>query len=369
MKLKRKAILIVSSLILIGVCAWLVWPKSTIEVTMLDQLGTQIQPKKVIEGRVGSRLSQKQLSITGYKIGFKPKKRFETKKRKVVVRYKPTANSKQLKREIANYHYIGASFQVLNKGLGRYKQNYKKLTSETDRLRILLSNDGIKWTRLAINYPNIAVRDPNITKVGNRWWIIYTEGLMWTSNFQKWHYVINPGFNLGSQFQRIWAPEIYRLKSGAYRVVSSNSIDGSTFQLYSYSFNSQTGELSDLQKIKVNGDFSNLIDPHVVYQHGVYKLWAKDEQRHRIVRATSIDGNVFKRTKSVTLPIQSGQTPEGPTELYRRKGNLLYFDLYNKHETFYGVQAVIFKNNRVVSKRYPLKADFMIRHFSVFEIR
>jgi len=267
---------------------------------------------------------------------------------------------------LADYRYIGASFQVLNAGLGRYEQNYNHVASEMDRMRLLLSNDGLHWDRLAINYPNIAVRDPNIIKIGERWWIVYTAGLMWTTDFQKWHQVINSGINPNGQFQKVWAPEIYRAADGSYHVVSANSTDGTTFQLYSYGFNAQTGAMTDPQPINVAGNFPNLIDPHIVYQHGIYELWAKDEQRHQLVRAVSADGMTFTGTQSVALPIRSGQVPEGPTELDRGKQQLVYFDLYNQHETFYGVQAVVFKDNRASSKCVSLKADFLVRHFSVF---
>ncbi len=362
-------LLAVSALLLIGAGTWLLWPQSTIKLTMLDQLGTQIQPVKTVRGRVGSRLSQRQLAETGYQISARPKIKFKTTPQARIIRYQPALTGKRLNQKLRDYRYIGASFQVLNAGLGRHEQNYNKLESEMDRLRILLSNDGIHWDRLAVNYPNLAVRDPNIIKIGDRWWVIYTKGLMWTTDFQKWHQVVNPGFDPNQQFQKVWAPEIYRAKDGAYHVVSANSTDGVTFQLYDYGFNPQTGAMTAPQALNVRGNFPNLIDPHITYQHGSYELWAKDEQRHQLVRAVSSDGNTFTGTRAVALPIKVGQTPEGPTELQHGRQNLLYFDLYDQRETFYGVQAVVFKNNQAVSKRYPLQADFMVRHFSVFVMR
>ncbi len=362
-------LLVVGGLILIGTGTWLLWPQTTITVTPLDQLGTQIQPAKTITGRVGSRLDRQQLTEAGYQLSAAPKIKFRITPQTLVVHYRPTLSRQQVARKLKDYRYIGASFQVLNAGLGRYEQNYNQLKSEMDRMRLLLSNDGLHWDRLAVNYPNVAVRDPNIIKIGDRWWIIYTAGLMWTTDFQKWHQVVSPGLNPNGQFQKVWAPEIYRTQAGTYQVVSANSTDGTTFQLYSYTFDPRTGAVAEPQALNVAGNFPNLIDPHIVYQHGIYNLWAKDEQRHQLVRAVSADGITFTGTQPVALPIQSGQVPEGPTELVRGNQAWLYFDLYDQQETFYGVQAVAFKDNRVVSQRKPLQADFMVRHFSVFTMR
>ncbi|WP_156166940.1 hypothetical protein [Levilactobacillus koreensis] len=369
MKFRRKMMLVVGVLILMGAGTWLLWPQSTISLTQVDQLGTQIQPVKTVEGRVGSRLERQQLTEAGYQLTAAPNLKFRTAPQAIVVRYRPTLTSQQLQHKLKNYRYIGASFQVLNTGLGRHEQNYNRLANEMDRMRLLLSNDGIHWDRLAVNYPNIAVRDPNIIKIGDRWWIIYTAGLMWTTDFQKWHQVINAGLNPNGQFQKVWAPEIYRAADGTYHVVSANSTDGMTFQLYSYGFSPQTGVITDPQPVNVAGDFPNLIDPHIVYRQGIYELWAKDEQRHQLVRAVSADGMTFTGTQPVALPIRSGEVPEGPTELDHGKQHLLYFDLYDQHETFYGVQAVVLKDDQASSKRVSLQADFLVRHFSVFAMR
>ncbi|AYG36897.1 hypothetical protein CFI14_16105 [Lactiplantibacillus pentosus] len=343
------------------------WPSSTIEIVRLDSLGTKIQPNKLIHGKVGFPLSRKRLKIEGYRIQHHPDLRFKQKKYRVEVAYEPRKSASQLTALVRKAKYVGATFQVLNTGLGNQRQNYRRLRSEEDRLRIILSEDGIHWATLETSYPNVAVRDPSIIKLGSKWWIVYTGGAMWTENFRTWHHVYL-NYNPNNQFQKVWAPEFYRLKNGQVYLVAAASTDGVHFKLLRYSFNSKQGTIGAPEQLNVGEtSHNNLIDPHITTSHSGYVLWAKDETRHYLVKASSKDGVKFTNFTRINIKMSAGLTPEGPTTIDKSAhSGLLFFDLYNMQETFTGVHFVKFENDKLISSPTRIKSDFLVRHFSVY---
>ncbi|MCT0195553.1 hypothetical protein [Lactiplantibacillus plantarum] len=360
--------------LLIGIIITLLgfrWPTSTIEISQVDQLGTKITPNKHIKGRVGLKIAPHDLSLSGYKMVSNKKVIFKSQGYAIKIVYKPMDSKKKILKQMKNYRYIGASFQVLNTGLGTNTQNYNKIGPEEDRLRLILSNDGIRWKTMTINYPNVKVRDPDITRIGNKWWIVYTTGAMWTTDFQTWHHKFW-NFDTKHKLRSVWAPEFYHDKNNHWYIIVAASADNVNYRLFRYRFNPSLETISGPEAIEIansNGHV-NLIDPHIDFHNNRFELLAKDEQHHYIVSAVSSDGYRFTHFQRLSLGMKTGLIPEGIERIYTsRTHSLVYFDQYNLSETFSGVHVVKFVGNKRVSNPIRLKANFLIRHFSIFDLK
>lgn len=352
---------------LVALTYFFFWPSSTIEIVRLDALGTKIMSNKVVNGKLGFPVKKQSLKLKGYQLVHGEKLRFRHDKYRVKIAYKPIKSTSQVKSSVSQARYVGVTFQVLNNGLNKRRQNYQNLKSEEDRLRIILSDDGIHWKILATNYPNVAVRDPSIIKIGSKWWIVYTNGAMWTENFRTWHHVYL-NYNPNNHFQKVWAPEFYRLKNGQLYVVAACSTDGVHFNLYRFRFDSKHGSVSMPEALNIgNTAHNNLIDPHIMTSRDGYVLWAKDETRHYLVRATSKNGVKFTQFKHIGIKMSSNLIPEGPTTIDENgHTGLLFFDLYNASETFSGVHVVKFRNDELTTSPIRIRSSFLVRHFGVY---
>lgn len=293
---------------------------------------------------------------------------FSTKKIKI----KLHAQSNPLA-EVQKARYVATGFQA-------FGDNEK----EQDYLRVLTSNNGTHFNRLSVAYPSERVRDPSMVRVGNRWIIIYTDGIMWTSDFKKWQ---QGTWNIDFQkYSNVWAPCLFLDKTGWNVAVamSDKQNAGAGFSIHIFKFNVQTctveNEITTLKLPK-----TNVIDPQMVYSNGVYNLWYKDEANKQLCFASSrslfgefnpipTNINTFqKNRKMLGASDQKGWFFEAPEFLrVSEKTTRLYFDTYdftsaaNSH--YHGMYYANFlesKGSWSIPK--PVVSDFIIRHFSVIK--
>ena len=232
-KLKHKYLIILLSLVLIISLTFLFikWNNhtSTVVIHYVDQNGTSVSYDKVKTSKTGLLLKLKPFNknVPGYSKVAQQQSYliFPFKYREYNFAYRPMHINKQIK-QLHKSKYIASTFQPMSVAPKNGKQsdpfnlarNYEG-QSGRDSLRIIYSQDGLKWKQLKTNYPKINVRDPSITKIGNYWYVIFTHGLVRTKDFKHWKTL---NWQYTKKFKNEWAPEFFKDKTGKYHIISEN---------------------------------------------------------------------------------------------------------------------------------------------------
>ncbi|MCB7178147.1 glycoside hydrolase family protein [Lactiplantibacillus plantarum] len=295
---------------------------------------------------------------------------------KITFKYIP--NIRNVSKIVKKSKYIATSFQVI--GHKVTKKGYQ-IDGGNDVLRIIYSNDGVNWKRLATNYPKVTVRDPDMIRIGNWWYIIGTERiLLKTQDFRHWDRV---SWNDGNtHFGAIWAPEFFRDAQGKVHIIISATFPKEGyFRVYVSDFDSSTGKITG-NWVKVTGrkiddeTTGGIIDPHMQYLNGEYYLWCTKRTQTDLLLLKS--KNYLSGFKDITLKMtpsneykgaMSFEAPE--TERINKNKVLLYFDQYREFKgeyMYYGVHVrTLNLQNFSLSKTQKLKSDFLVRHVGILQ--
>lgn len=352
--LKKQVILTSVSMFIIFFAAIL---SKTITVRYVDENGASINFDKRIR-------AFKLVSVSHY-YGYKfTNIKLVPSKSLVIEQFSPKRQPLSI---VKRSKYIGVTFQPT---IDQYSKNaqkdpfilsrkYNGDNSGRDTLRVLVGNKFDDCRILSANYPAISIRDPSITKIGHKYFIIYTRGLITTEEFNHWKKIPWPkdkDFN----YNQDWAPEFVNTK---HVIMSKTHSDYYHHQLYLTTFqNATVGRKWD----KLIGDFpQNVIDPHLQKVNRTYYLFFKDETKQKIMMGTS--KNVLGPYKTKYLNIKSPfYGVEGPEALYEHGRWLLYFDTINiskNHETIYhGLFYTTSKSLNSWSKLKRLNHQQVLRH-------
>lgn len=341
--------------------------RSIVTVQIVDQNNTPITYNQTKTGRILTRYRIDVPKVSGYGQVDATKKEvsgfFAVSSQTIIIKERP--NSSRPLATVKKSKYVAAGFQVLNTAPvnGSQPDFYP---NGIDRLRILTSNDGRSWNLLKTNYPNIMVRDPSIKKIGNYWYIVLTDGLLRTKNFKNW---ANIGWKMSTkQFKFEWAPEFVTDKNGKTHVIvcaqRPYSPDDTGFQLYISDFDIKSGIENNWRKLKGTKLSDNMLDPHMTYTDGEYRLWYKDEstkELHLVSSSNLYDNFNAEINQNTTANQQSAyEAPESVNGL-----NLLYVDPYvlgqNQH---LGMYYATNRNGQIGDFR-PIRSTELIRHFSI----
>lgn len=271
-------------------------------------------------------------------------------------------------------------------------------------LKIGVSDDGVNWKTLSTNYPNTQVRDPSIIKSKNRYYIINTNGLFYTTDFKKWHFLKDPlnednGAALGknnSTHTTIWAPEFVKdNQSGKYYVVyCANEAGGfdKPYSLYLADFDTKTGKISNWNQPLKGLQNADLIDPNITYDESsnYYYLWVRKTEM--INGETAHTLKLYKSKKIIgdwqEVPIDNNiinwNVPhinyEAPELLKTNKGWRLYSDPYNDTNNQLmpdasrtgsrdGMMYLDLSNNfKPTMKQWkPVTNSYKMRHFGIIQ--
>lgn len=183
------------------------------------------------------------------------------------------------------------------------------------KLRFLVSDDGNTWHQLPANM-NIGGRDPSICQIDDTYYIIFTIGLVRTTDFVHFE---DMNWLWGYRHHHVcWAPEFFKTADGSIKVIFAGSPSGVTDQwsmnLYTADFDPKTGPVESTEQ-QITGDMANLstIDPNLTYFNGQYHLF--------------YDDNVTDSTSSLhyaTAPNYNGPFKTHDTNINSDKGNLDY---------------------------------------------
>lgn len=249
-----------------------------------------------------------------------------------VSKYKPTANPL---REVKAAKYIGVTFQPTTVPIVNGSQMDPFILSRTyegkktgrDTLRILVGNSYNKYRVLSANYPAINIRDPSIMKDRGTYYIIYTRGLISTTDFNHWHQIKWPASKEYDYLQD-WAPEFVAAKNGSNYVVMSVCKKGAVkHQIAITSFNN--GHIGKKWSLISGNIPSNAIDPNIQYANGKYYLFCKDERVRKIVMGTSNKLNGPYKVERLAFDSSRYGSIEGPEALIENNKIRLTFDTYN----------------------------------------
>lgn len=373
---KSKKSIIISGcttvIILLLVCFFYKWFRhySNVEIRYVDDNKTPITYVKTIKKRAFEITSIKYPELDGYILKEKRKTRILVQpvhNSVVEVEYSPKKTN-QLK-IVNRYKYVGAAFQAMyQKPSGGSQGDPRPNELGIDRLKIILSNDGIHWRTLQTNYPNLNVRDPSIVKIRGYWYLIFTDGLVRTRDFLHWE---NMNWKMQKKmFANEWAPEFFKDKAGNWHIIMCAervySPHGTQFAIYTTNFDQNNGQVGD-KWTKITGSAipKNALDPNMSYINGKYYLWYKNEDTKTLHLVTSnnytSDFNLEAKNNLQNHQFYAYEAPEN------QNNHRLYFDTYDLASfRYHGIMSVEQKNGQYTNPK-PISGDFLIRHFSVFE--
>ncbi|MCP0887601.1 hypothetical protein LB941_09685 [Ligilactobacillus sp. WILCCON 0076] len=358
---------------------------SSITVHFVDKNGTLLKVKNI------TYYSKPYLLLNTKKLekavpGYQPVNKyifFSRHSKQITVKFK----SKNFSQEVKNFNsakYVAATFQPMTVSSHNGFQSDPFNTARTyigtetgkDSLRLIYSNNGIKWKKMNISYPKLNIRDPSIAKINGYWYIVYTKGLIRTKNFRHWEKIPWHHSSLFvNHFE--WAPEFFKDKNGKYHIImAGNSVTTHSFQLYVSDFNEKTGHIKNNWKVITGKNLpTNMIDGNLTYSHGKYILFYKNEDvtTNKLTIATS--NNYLGPYKSTSLNVDLGSyvSAEGLEALFYKNKIRLYVDPYKTNkagESIYNgihyTEAKIGSNSW--SKLKAITAPFITRHFGILKI-
>ena len=265
----------------------------------------------------------------------------------VQVAYSPTTNPLA---QVKKTKYIGVTFQptvvpIINRSQTdpfNLSRRYDGTQTGRDTLRILVGNSATNMKVVSANYPAVNVRDPSIMKQGKRYYIIYTRGLMYTTDFNHWHQVKWP---TEKQFtpSMDWAPEFVKDQAGHTKIIMSVCETGSSrHQLVMVSF--KHGHVQqDWTKVSGNLPY-NTIDPNLQYADGKYWLCCKNEQTRQLVIGSADNLTGPYQMQNIEISNPQHFSLEGPEALINHGHVQVFFDTYtlpkNGAATFHGLHYV-----------------------------
>ncbi|WP_283576497.1 family 43 glycosylhydrolase [Limosilactobacillus oris] len=279
------------------------------------------------------------LYIQGYKLR---KIQYDRRSHVLLAKY---AVAKDPLHQVQQAKYIGVTFQPTTVPIVKGGQQDPFILSRSydngqasgrDTLRILLGNQYGTFKVLSANYPAVNVRDPSIMKQGQTYYVIYTRGVLSTTNFKSWKQYRWPAIP-EFEFSQDWAPEFV---SGPNRerfvVMSAKRKEGNSHQLYVTSFSK--GKVGTDWKSITGNLPANVIDPDIQYANGRYYLVCKNENTRRLLLGSSKNLTGPYHMQKLHLDGLKYESVEGPEMLIHNGKIKLMFDTYNNNPaTFYGL--------------------------------
>lgn len=360
--------------------------KTTITVNFVDENGTKLLVNSVkYYGVPHTLLGSKQLEkkVPGYT----PTKSFiffNNKNRKITLKFK----SKNYKKEFSDFNkakYVAATFQPMTVTAKNGFQSDPYNTARTyngkktgkDSLRLIYSNDGVKWKKLHVSYPRLNVRDPSIVKIHGYWYIVYTKGLVRTKDFKHWEKIKWPHSKIFvNHFE--WAPEFFKDAKGKYHIImAGRSTTTGNFQLYVSDFNKENGHiLNNWKSITGTNLPNNMIDGNLTYHNGKYVLFYKNEdvETNKLTRATADNYLGPYKSETLNVDLKGYDGSEGLEAILSGNTTRLYVDTYKFNKSGQTIYDGVHYTKEIGQKNTwtklsPIKAPFIVRHFGILKVK
>lgn len=334
-----------------------------ITVRFLSKSNSAIQPDKSIK-IINIPFS---MNIKGFKL---TQFYYSHKQHLIIGKYRLT--NKPLA-EVKKAKYIGVSFQPTTAPITNKTQTdpfilsrkYNCQYSGMDTVRILIGNHYNDYYVLQTNYPAKSVRDPSIMRDGNRYYIVYTRGLMYTNNFTQWHLLKWPRDHQFSYAQE-WAPEFVRSSDNKHYIVMSAALKGKPNQHSLYLTTFKNEHIGKIWR-PLNGNFpTNSIDPDIRYYHHQYYLFFKNEKTRRLLMGVSKKLIGPYQMKQIKADFSKFDAVEGPSVLFIHNKAILFFDTYDiQHGTAVFHDLHYIKGNPATNKWgkvKEVKSNTLLRH-------
>ncbi|MBS0937926.1 hypothetical protein [Lactiplantibacillus plantarum] len=314
-------------------------------IRQVDANGALLKPQTFRSGHVLTDVNYKK-KVNGYKLISTDKKfpkRFGFTNQVITLTYKVKHPKKSLK-QLTSANYLAAGYEILTSNTVNGFQEDKS-DDHINNLRLMTSNDGTTWKTLYANYPNVFVRDPTPIRIHKKLVVLYTDGILTTSNLTKW---TNKGFQFNNdklKLQIVNSPDIFYGKNRKLNVVFSGvSLNHKNSKLYVTSFSKKKLNVGKkLHRVSGTKMSASLSDPHIDYHDGYYYLSALNSDTQELCYYRSAQPySGYRRLRDVKLPTVKML---GPNVL--RVGNhyQLVFNMINSTDSTVSVPYVIkFKN-------------------------
>ena len=210
----------------------------------------------------------------------------------------------------------------------------RSLTDNKSKLAILLSNDGIVWENLDIDYISPNLRDP-FCFVKDDYYYITATNLVTNSNITYLrskdliHFEeITTSYNGLASYSSIWAPSVFKVNNNYYMTLSL-SVDNSDI----YGMNQYISKLdsnlipSTWSKVNILGNATSVYDGHFIATDKKIYMYYKNTQVGyegiEIACSDSVDGNF-----TIIGKIETDNKKEAPFLFLVNDKLRLYLDTY-----------------------------------------
>ena len=260
-----------------------------------------------------------------------------------------------------------------------YKYISTSFNSDTMKLVVMVSYDGIKWDVINKNgsfTPTIGIkktlRDPALIKIGDWYYITYTKidwgvgnniGFCRTRDFEAYEELND--ITLGT-YDKVWAPEFFNDNGNIYIVfsggITTTGVTKFTGFIQRININDNSIAAAGLPiSLRIEGYSGAFIDSHIFKNCGqYYMVWKNEDLKTcNIAKCIAIDGTYTNVTNSL-FPVT-----EGAMVIKIDGGHRLYLDEYeNKKICFYETYDNFIS---FTDKTYINTSDFIGSHLYIID--
>ncbi|WP_156093409.1 hypothetical protein [Lactiplantibacillus fabifermentans] len=348
MKFWKKIMWPVSLLLIFGVSYLLLNQfnkETTYVIQQVDENGALLKPQTYRSGHVWRNVNYK-TNISGYQLTNTSEKlpqRFGFTNETVKLTYQ-VKNKQQAKNQVKNAKYLGAGYAILTANtVDGFQQDDPN--GRINNLRLATSNDGVNWKMVSANYPENYVRDPTPIRIKNKLVVLYTGGILTTTDLNKWTNTAYDFDNSRLKLQYVVSPDMFYDANESLNIVfAATPLNKTNSHLYVTSFSKKrinTGK--QVHKITGLKMAASLSDPHIEYNNGNYYLWALNTKNQHLEYYKSTQPySGYRKLKSVnSLAVNM----LGPSVLKVKNQYRLTFNMLNSAEATVSVPYTIKVNN------------------------
>lgn len=228
------------------------------------------------------------------------------------------------------------------------------------RFAVCGSEDGINWD--TIKEYDWGLRDPNLQKIGDWYYLIFTTGMKRTEDFENWE---DLPFPTNGTDNWLWAPKFFQDKDGNWHIVFARKASNNSYShLLVVDFDN--GVVGTIEKPLTFADHTadGVIDPNITYFNGQYYLWVQGSQ---LLIAKDYLGPY--QNAPLNFPVQrQDQSPtwvEGPFMVVDGDKVWLYADCTGPH---FGREGLVYQTASIydltnwTEKQHINHPDWLMHH-------
>ncbi|WPB53067.1 hypothetical protein R5R70_04695 [Lactiplantibacillus plantarum] len=359
------ALIIISIIVVIMV--WRANLTGTVIINSVDENGTPLIAAKKIIAPVNTVRHIKATKVSGYTPESKViNASFSTTGNSYNVVYQP--NKDDSFQHLVNANYVGVSSQDVTTNSLKSIQAVP-FGNTMNRLRVVYGRNGHDWKTLNVNYPNLEIQDPSITKYGQYWFITYTGGVLRTADFMSWQSFKQPAAKKYGQLQ---SPSLIHNPKNKLSMVFTTSHGHGKHKSYVAPFN-YVSAMPDLKKAHHLKGLDDASSVSIYGNHDkYYALYTTEKNAGTIYISTTnkLTGR-FKKVKKIRPA--SGTYYYAPSFILNQNAKavgITYSSYYYDESNNLSYSRAFYQNNIMgKNKAVQIKGQFVFQKVSAIQIK